>query len=279
MRAGLIQLCSSDQPDENIPVVLDYMRGAAKGGAEFLLTPEVTNCVSNSRAHQQNVLRHQEEDPTLAALSAEAQALGVWLLIGSLALKTHDGEARFANRSFLITPGGKIAAHYDKIHMFDVDIDANESFRESAAYRPGDRAVVADTDFGRLGMTICYDVRFAQLHRKLAKAGASILTSPAAFSPVSGAAHWEPLLRARAIETGCFMLAPAQCGTHEVSAGKPRRTHGHSLAIGPWGEVLADAGSEPGVTLVDLDLSQVKSARSRIPSLTHDRSYDGPMDE
>lgn len=273
MRAGLIQLSSSDVPADNIPVIRDYMRQAHAEGAGFVLTPEVTNCVSNSRAHQHSVLQHEADDITLAALRDEAAKLGVWLLIGSLGLKTGDADGRFANRSFMISPTGEIKARYDKIHMFDVNIDAQESFKESAGYRPGEQAVVAQTDFGKVGMTICYDVRFPHLHRALGHAGADIITGPAAFSPVSGAAHWHVLLRARAIETGCFVLAPAQCGKHPVSTGKPRYTYGHSLAVAPWGEVLADGGEDPGVTLVDLDMSKIAEARGRIPTLSHDRDF------
>lgn len=276
MRAALIQLTSGDDPIANLPVTRDYVRKAAGAGAAFVLTPEVTNCVSASRALQSEVLTHEAEDPTLRELRADAAELGIWLLIGSLALKTDDPDGRFANRSFLVSPEGSIAARYDKIHMFDVDVSETETYRESAGYRPGGRAVVAEAMGARIGLTVCYDVRFPYLYRALAKAGASILTVPAAFSPVTGAAHWETLLRARAIETGCFVLAPAQTGEHAAEEGRRRRTHGHSLAIAPWGEVLADGGVEPGVTLVDLDLSQVENARRRVPSLTHDRPFEGP---
>jgi len=226
--------------------------------------------------HQQEVLSLEADDPTLAALRSEADALGIWLLIGSLALKTRDVDGRFANRSFMISPKGQIVARYDKIHMFDVDISKTETFRESEGYRPGDRAVIADTQLGKVGMTICYDVRFPHLHRALAQNGAKILTSPAAFSPVSGKAHWETVLRARAIETGCYVFAPAQCGTHPATTGRARRTYGHSLAVSPWGEVLADGGKNAGLTLVDFDLSEVDAARRKIPSLCHDREFRGP---
>lgn len=276
MRIALLQLNSSDQPADNVAVVQDMIRRAAEQGATFILTPEVTNCVSNSRRHQQSVLALEEDDQTLPALREIAAELGIWLLIGSLGLKTHDPDGRFANRSFMIAPDGGIVARYDKIHMFDVDLGVGESFRESDGYRPGSRAVLAQTDFGAVGMTICYDVRFPHLHRALAKAGASILTVPAAFSPVSGAAHWHALLRARAIETGCFVLAPAQCGDHPISTGRPRRTYGHSLVVSPWGEVLADAGEAPGITVVDLDPSDVDKCRQKIPSLSHDRPFEGP---
>jgi predicted amidohydrolase len=222
------------------------------------------------------VLRHEADDPTLAALRDEAARAGIWLLIGSLGVLTHDADGRFANRSFLIGPDGEIAARYDKIHMFDVNVSETEIYRESAGYRPGTAAVLADAGFAKIGMTVCYDLRFAHLFRHLAQAGAQILMVPAAFNHITGAAHWEVLLRARAIETGCFVLAPAQTGFHAETGGKGRRTFGHSLAIAPWGEVLADAGTEPGVTLVDLDLSQVATARARVPSLSHDREFTGP---
>lgn len=276
IRAALIQLNASDDPAVNLPVTVDFVRRAADQGARFILTPEVTNCVSQSQAHQAAVLQTEADDQTLAGLRAEAQALGVWILIGSLGLQGGDADGRFANRSLMISPDGEIVARYDKIHMFDVQVSETETFRESAGYRPGNRAVVAETDFARVGMTICYDVRFAYLHRALAHAGAQILTVPAAFSPVTGRAHWQTLLQARAIETGCFVLAPAQTGTHPIAVGKPRQTYGHSLAVAPWGEVLLDAGVETGVYCVDLDLGKVEKARHRIPALDHDRAFDGP---
>jgi predicted amidohydrolase len=276
MRAGLIQLTVSDDPAANLGVTVGLVRQAVAGGAGFVLTPELTNGLSSRRAHQRSVFRHEEADETQATLRSEAKAAGVWLLIGSLGILTHDADGRFANRSFLIGPDGEIAAHYDKIHMFDVNVSETEVYRESEGYRPGTKAVVADTPFAKIGMTVCYDVRFPALYRRLAQGGAQIITVPAAFNHITGAAHWETLLRARAIETGCFVLAPAQTGFHPESNGKGRRTHGHSLAIAPWGEVLADAGTEPGVTLVDLDLSRVDEARRRVPSLSHDRSFDGP---
>lgn len=276
MKAALLQMTSGDDPAANLAVTRAMLREAAAGGATLVLTPEVTNCVSLNRAHQREVLRTEEEDETLAALRADAAELGVWLSIGSLALRTQDADGRFANRSFLVGPGGEIAARYDKIHMFDVAVSPTETFRESAGYRPGDRAVIARTPFATLGLTVCYDLRFAHLYRRLAQAGAQVLLVPSAFSPVTGAAHWEPLLRARAIETGCYVLAAAQTGTHPASAGAPRRTWGHSLAVGPWGEVIADAGTACGITFVDLDMEEVAQARARIPALTHDRPFEGP---
>ncbi len=280
MRAGLVQLTVSDDPVENRPATVSLVRQAAAGGAGFVLTPECTNILSSNRAWQHEVLRTEEEDATLAVLRVEAAALNIWLLIGSLAVRADEADGRFANRSFLIGPDGTIAARYDKIHMFDVNVSATEVFRESAAYRPGARAVLAQTPFAAIGLTVCYDVRFAALYRVLAQAGAGILTVPSAFNHTTGAAHWEPLLRARAIETGCYVLAPAQTGLHGVghaAAGTaPRRTHGHSLAVDPWGEVLADAGTEPGVIWVDLDPAEITRARARIPALTHDRAFEGP---
>jgi len=276
MRAGLLQLCVGDVPADNVAPVMAAMQQAVSGGAGFVVTPEATNCVSLSRFHQNSVLTDENGDPVLAALRNEAARAGVWVLLGSIIVKTTDEDGRFANRSLLISPQGEIAARYDKIHLFDVQVSETETFRESAGIRPGDRAVVAQTPFGVLGMTICYDIRFPQLYRDLAQSGAQILTVPAAFSPVTGVAHWEPLLRARAIETGCYVLAPAQTGLHPNTTGRKRQTWGHSLAISPWGDVLADAGTEPGVVFADLDLGVVASSRQRVPSLTHDRPYQEP---
>ena len=273
MRVGLIQLTSSDDPISNVPTTREYVRQAADQGAAFILTPEVTNCVSASRARQTEVLVDESEDPTIAALCDEAMRAGVWVLIGSLALTDSAGDGRFVNRSVLISPEGEITARYDKLHMFDVTISKAETYRESAGYKPGNNIVLTDVAGVTVGMTICYDLRFPYLYRDLAKAGAEILTVPSAFAPDTGAAHWEFLLRTRAIENGCFVLAPAQCGTHQAIRGRQRQTHGHSLAVDPWGTVLADGGDQPGVTLVDLDLRAVDDARRRIPSLTHDRDY------
>ena len=276
MRIALIQLTVTDDPVANLAATLGFVRQAHAEGAEFILTPECTNGLWSNRAAQKALLRLEEDDATLAALRDEAGKLGVWLLIGSIALLTGDEDGRFANRSFLIRPDASIAARYDKIHMFDVNVSETEVYRESAAFRPGSQAVIAQTPFAPIGMTVCYDVRFATLYRKLAQGGAQIITVPAAFNHITGAAHWETLLRARAIENGAFVLAPAQTGFHAEADGKGRRTYGHSLAIAPWGEVLADGGTEPGVTLVDLDLTQVADARGRVPSLQHDRGFDAP---
>lgn len=276
MRAGLVQLTVGDDPGQNLPETLRLVREAAAGGAEWILTPECTNVLSSDRAHQREVLQPEAMDQTLSALRDAAADNGIWLLIGSLGLKTDDPDGRFANRSFLIAPDGAIVARYDKIHMFDVNVSPTEVYRESSGYRPGGQAVLARTPLGQIGLTVCYDLRFPNLHRRLAQAGAQILTVPAAFNHITGAAHWEVLLRARAIETGCFVLAPAQTGFHPETHGKGRRTHGHSLAVAPWGEVLADAGTEPGVTYVEIDLAEVDRARARVPSLAHDRPFEGP---
>ncbi len=272
MRAGLIQLSSGPDPEENLAATRGFLREAVAGGADFVLTPEVTNIVTADRAHLAAMVHPEEDDPTLAALTEEARTLGVWLLIGSLALKTADPDGRFANRSFLVSPQGDIVARYDKIHMFDVDVSEAERHRESAVFRPGTRAVLADTAIGKIGLTICYDLRFPALFRRLAGAGAQILTVPAAFTPPTGKAHWQSLLRARAIENGAFVLAPAQTGQNAPG----RATHGHSLAVSPWGEVLVDAGTNPCVALVDFDLAAVDDARRRIPSLDHTRDFQGP---
>jgi deaminated glutathione amidase len=276
MRVGLLQLNVTDDPGQNLPITVGLCRRAVAEGAGFILTPECTNILSSSRAHLEGTLHHESSDPTLSVLRDQAAHAGVWVLVGSLGIKTDDRDGRFANRSFLIAPDGSIAGRYDKIHMFDVNVSETEVYRESKSYRPGGQAVVVDVGFARVGMTVCYDLRFPHLHRALAQAGADILTVPAAFNHITGAAHWEVLLRARAIETGCYVLAPAQTGFHAERHGKGRNTFGHSLVISPWGEVIADGGTDPGVVLADIDLAEVANARHRIPSLTHDRPFDAP---
>lgn len=270
-----MQLTSSDDPGENAAELVARLREAAEGGAEVVLTPEVANCVSASGTRQREVLRREGEDPTLAALREEAARAGVWVL-ASLAFRADPPEERFANRSLLIGPDGGIAARYDKLHMFDVQVSGTETYRESAGYAPGGRAMVADTPFGRVGLTICYDLRFPHLYRALAQAGAEILTVPSAFSPATGPLHWDTLLRARAIECGAYVLAPAQTGRHAASRGRARETHGHSLAVSPWGEVIADGGTERGLVWADIDRDAVAEARRKVPSLTHDRGFSGP---
>ena len=277
MRVGLVQLTVGDDPVENLVQTRALLREAAAGGAGFVLTPECTSMLSTKKDVQRARLTSEGEDITLAALRQEAADLGIWLLIGSLGVVTGDADGRFANRSFLIGPDGGIVARYDKIHMFDVNVSETEVYRESAAYRPGEQAVVAETPFGKIGMSVCYDLRFPHLYRALAHKGAQILTIPAAFNHITGAAHWEVLLRARAIENGAWVIAPAQTGQHPEGGelGK-RRTYGHSLVVAPWGEVVADAGEGVGVTYAQIDLEAVTSARHRVPSITHDRVFSGP---
>jgi predicted amidohydrolase len=239
----------------------------------MIFTPEVTNCISTSRRRQKEVLTVEEADPTLARLKAVAAELEVWVSIGSLALKS-EKDGYFVNRSFVIDTSGAVRARYDKIHMFDVAVSETETYAESKTYLPGSRLSLVPTPVGRLGLSVCYDIRFPHLYRILAKDGAQILNVPSAFSPVTGAAHWEPLLRARAIENAAFVVAAAQCGDHAMSRGRPRATYGHSMIVDPWGTVLVDMGTDPGVMVVDIDLAHVASVRSRLPSLSHDRSFD-----
>ncbi|MGB0505235.1 MAG: carbon-nitrogen hydrolase family protein [Pikeienuella sp.] len=275
MLTSLIQLNSSDDPAENLLEAEAFVRQAAANGAQFVVTPEVTNVVSMNRDHQRAVLRPEGSDATLARLQFVAEELGIWVLIGSLALKSDDHAGRFVNRSFMIDSSGQIAARYDKIHMFDAAPSGGETYFESSGYRPGERMSLISMPFASVGMTICYDMRFPELFLRLARAGAQIITVPSAFTRPTGAAHWEVLLRARAIETGCFILAPAQCGNHRAGVGAERQTWGHSLAISPWGEVLADGGEGPGVSMVNLDMNAVADARLRVPSLLGARVFSG----
>ena len=279
MKAALLQLNSSDDPKKNLDVTLALVDGALAQGAELILTPEVTNCVSTSRRHQADVLQLEQDDITLAALRSVACTAKVWIVIGSLALKTNDPDGRFANRSFVIDPDGNIKARYDKIHMFDVSISGSESYRESAGYRPGNQAVICQTDVGMIGLTICYDLRFPHLYRDLAYSGAQIISVPSAFSVTTGHAHWEALLRARAIETGCYVLAPAQHGEHCCTNGRPRTTYGHTLAVAPWGELLTLLAEGTGFCMVDINLGDVDRARARVPSLYKQQRYSGPEHE
>lgn len=276
MRAGLVQLCSGDNPADNLIVTEALVRDVAASGADLIVTPECTNFIGTNRTRQRDTLVPEEADPTLSRLRQVAAELGVWLVIGSLSVATGSADGRFANRCFVIGPDGAIVARYDKIHMFDVDLDGGESYRESAVFRPGAQAVTVQAGKALLGLSICYDMRFAALYRRLTQAGANILLMPSAFTVPTGSAHWHALLRARAIETGSFVLAPAQSGEHASRDGQGRRTYGHSLAVAPWGEVLADAGEAIGVTLVDLDLGEVAVARRKIPSLGHDMPFAGP---
>ncbi|MFN4185261.1 MAG: carbon-nitrogen hydrolase family protein [Hyphomonas sp.] len=267
--AACIQMRSGTEPAANFAAATALIRQAAGQGATFIATPEMTNLVDIRPGMTRPKVRREAEDESLPAFCALAAELGITLLIGSLAIAL-EGEERFANRSFLIGPGGNIIARYDKIHMFDVEVGDGQTYRESRAYRPGETAVLAKAPFGSIGMTICYDLRFPHLHRALAKAGADILTIPAAFTRVTGEAHWHILIRARAIETGCFVVAPAQAGKHEDG----RETFGHSLIVSPWGEILAEGSAdEPGIVMAEIDLEEITKARARIPALGNEQEF------
>ncbi|MEO0357658.1 MAG: carbon-nitrogen hydrolase family protein [Pseudomonadota bacterium] len=268
MRLSLFQMTSTDRPSENLAVVLRAMEQAQD--SDLFLTPEVTNCVSLSRGHQDTVLEPGARNTFITVVQNQAKALNLWTLLGSVAIKTTDSDGRFANRSVLISDVGRIVQWYDKLHMFDVSLSDRETYRESNGYQPGGRAVCVETDYATLGLTICYDVRFPYVFRDLAQTGAQIITVPSAFAVPTGQAHWEILLRARAIETGCFIVAPAQTGTHP---GSGRKTFGHSMVVAPWGDIILDAGTEPGIWTVDIDLAQVDTARGRVPSFSCDRPY------
>ncbi len=276
IRAAAIQLCSSDTPLDNLEATCSLITEAAANNASLIVTPEVTNCVSTSRAHQSAVLTTQDRDPTLLAIRKLCKELSVTVVIGSLALKS-ETDTRFVNRSFVIGPDGDIINTYDKIHMFDVALSDTETYHESSGYAPGDSAVLSETPVGNIGLSICYDVRFPHLYRRLAHHGADILTVPAAFSVTTGQAHWDVLLRARAIENGCYVIAAAQTGTHAQQNSDPRATYGHSMIISPWGDVLSGLEADIGICYADLDLSRVKVARERVPSLLNERQFDGPI--
>jgi predicted amidohydrolase len=271
MKVGLIQTRTPATPQAALEHVLPLVREAAQAGAELIATPEGVNVLQRDREKLLPLLRPLEQDVVVTGLRDAARELGVAILVGSALVRREDGKA--ANREALITPDGQIAATYDKLHMFDVDLPNGESARESETYEPGERAVLAEAAGARLGLTICYDIRFPALYRALALAGAEVLTVPAAFTRPTGEAHWEVLLRARAIETGSFVLAPAQGGRHEDGRG----TWGHSLVVGPWGEVLGRLDhDEPGVLLAELDLAAPAKARQAIPALKNARTFQGP---
>jgi deaminated glutathione amidase len=267
-RVGLVQMRTGRTPQANLDAAAKLIGEARDGGADYVLTPEMTNIMEVNREKLFGAILAEENDTSLAMFRELARQLSIYLHIGSLAVRVTPEKA--ANRAFLIDPRGEIVARYDKIHMFDVDLTGGESYRESRSYRAGELAVLHDLPWGRLGITICYDLRFPALYRALAEAGASFLTIPSAFTKQTGEAHWHVLNRARAIENGCFVFAAAQGGKHENG----RETFGHSLVVDPWGRVIAEGGIEPGVVLADVDPAEVAAARARIPSLQHGRRFE-----
>ena len=267
-KAAMIQMRSGLQPGANVDAAVRYIGDAKSAGAEYVLTPEMTNILAANREQLFAAVVEEEADASLATLREVARKLGIYVHIGSLAIKISPDRA--ANRSFLIDPKGDILARYDKIHMFDVDLADGESYRESRNYRPGELAVLADLPWGRLGLTVCYDLRFPALYRALAEAGAIMLAIPSAFTKQTGEAHWHVLIRSRAIENGCFVFAAAQGGRHENG----RNTFGHSLIVDPWGRIIAEGGTEPGVIVAEINPAEVANARARIPSLQHGRRFE-----
>jgi deaminated glutathione amidase len=267
-RAGLVQMCSGRSVSKNVTAAIDLIRAAAAQGADYIQTPEVTTLMELDRARLMEAMEPESNNEALSAFTATARDLKKWLHIGSMGIKLTEG--RIANRSYLIAPDGTVAARYDKIHMFDVDLGNGDVYRESESYAAGSQAVIADLPWGPLGLTICYDLRFPPLYRALAKGGAKFLAVPAAFTRMTGEAHWHTLLRARAIEAQSFVFAANQGGRHENG----RETFGHSLIISPWGQILADGGRDPGVCVADIDIAILDDVRRRVPSLTHDRSFE-----
>jgi predicted amidohydrolase len=261
-------MCTGRSVEANLAAASDLVREAVHQGAQYVQTPEITTLMETERERLFTAVRPEEGNAAIGHFSALARELGIWLHLGSMGILA--GAGRIANRSFLFSPAGVIEARFDKIHMFDVQLPGGEVYRESKNYRPGDAAVLAELPWGTLGMTVCYDLRFPHLYRALAKAGADFLAIPSSFTRPTGAAHWHVLMRARAIENGCFVLAAAQAGKHEIG----RETYGHSIVVAPWGEILAEAdGETPGVIVADIKTAQVREARGRVPSLQHDRPF------
>ncbi|MBS0267688.1 MAG: carbon-nitrogen hydrolase family protein [Proteobacteria bacterium] len=267
-RAALVQMRAGRDVERNVADAVALINDAAERGANYIQTPECTTLMELEPERLMAVTKPEDGNAALAAFIDAARERKVWLHIGSMAVKV--GERKLANRAYVIAPDGTVAARYDKIHMFDVDLGGGESYSESVNYQAGPSAILTDLPWGRLGLTICYDLRFPALHRALAKAGAKFIAAPAAFTRTTGEAHWHTLLKARAIETGTFVLAAGQGGRHENG----RETFGHSLIISPWGEVLAEAGVDPGVVIADIDSAYVEQVRMKIPSLTHDRDFN-----
>jgi predicted amidohydrolase len=272
MKLALYQAQTGIDPEANARDLIRAVEDAAAGGAAILFTPEMSGLLDRDRERAQRHLRSEGDDPVLAAVREAAARSSMWVHIGSLALAGERDDDRLVNRGFLIDHSGMIRARYDKIHLFDVDLSTGESWRESAAYAPGERAVVAETPAGRMGLSVCYDLRFPDLYRVLTGAGATILSIPAAFTVPTGVAHWHVLLRARAIEAGVFVVAAAQVGRHQDG----RETYGHSLVVDPWGKVLLDMGEAPGLGFVEIDLAQIDEVRGRLPAIRHRRAIGTP---
>ena len=266
-RVGLVQMCSGRDVDKNVADAGALIAEAARQGAQYVQTPEVTTLIEMERGRLFAAVRPEDGNPAVARFSALARELGIWLHIGSMSILL--GNGKIANRSFLFAPDGSLEARFDKIHMFDVELPGGESYRESKSYQAGGTGALAELPWGILGLTVCYDLRFPHLYRALAKAGADFLAIPSAFTRKTGEAHWHVLLRARAIENGCFVFAAAQGGKHESG----RETYGHSLIVSPWGEIVAEADVHPTVIVADIKSGEVQEARSRIPSLQHDRPF------
>ena len=273
-KGALFQLSSTDDPKENLETINEMINTAAAKNVDFIALPENANCISNCKTHQDKVLKVEEEDITLASLTKAAKNKALNILVGSLALKQNKSGHKLINRSFFIDTSGKILAKYDKLHMFDACVSDSEKYDESSRFEAGKKAKVVSTAIGNFGLSICYDIRFPHLYRDLSKRGAQILTVPSAFTVPTGKAHWEILLRARAIENGAYVIAPAQTGTHNFFGGGARKTYGHSMAVDPWGTVLVNAtGSVNSLSYFSCDLSKVETVRSKLPSLTHDCKY------
>ena len=268
MRAAIFQMTSGIDPAVNASAMTDMIARAAGEGADMVFTPEMAGYLDRDRQRAAATLKSEADDPVLARICEAAAKHGIWVHIGSLPLKDERADGRWTNRSFMIDAAGEVRARYDKIHLFDVDLATGESWRESSVYGPGERAVVVDTPWARMGMTVCYDMRFPDLYRALTDAGASVLLMPAAFTVPTGQAHWHILLRARAIEAGCFVIAAAQAGRHADG----RETYGHSLIVDPWGDVLLDMGAESGMALADIDFARVEDVRAKIPALANRRT-------
>ena len=267
-KAAMIQMRSGLTPAANVDAAVKLIGEAKTAGAHYVQTPEMTNILAANGEQLFSHIAEEDSDASLATFREVARKLELYVHVGSLAVKLTSNRA--ANRGFLIDPQGEIVARYDKIHMFDVDLAGGESYRESNRYRPGETAVLADLPWGRLGISICYDLRFPALYRALAEAGAIMLAIPSAFTKQTGEAHWHVLMRARAIENGCFVMAAAQGGQHEHG----RSTYGHSLIVDPWGRILAEGDTEPGVTMAEIDPAEVAAARAKIPSLQHGRRFE-----